>query len=221
LLQFAVSDTVTGIPNNRQEAIFDRFVQAGLSISRVYEGVGLGLSICKAYVELLGGKIWLKSTEGKGSTFFFTISLKQAESLKDNAVSIDSDNTTTTTQKNKTLTVLVAEDDTVSFNLLEIIMNSQNINVARAINGQEAVDLFEEHGDKFSAILLDIKMPVMNGLDATREIRKKNKTIPIIAQTAFAFASDKEDAFKAGCNDYLAEPVKHKEVLKVSNESIG
>ncbi|WP_297091033.1 ATP-binding protein [uncultured Draconibacterium sp.] len=210
VLEFYVKDSGQGIPADRQKAIFDRFVQADLSLTRGHEGTGLGLSIAKAYTEALGGKIRLKSLPGKGTTFFFTIALVFGDhqtnvtrpELKNSPNAIPQEN----------IRILVAEDDAVSFNLIRSILSPRKYEIIHAKNGHEAVQLFTEKHDEIALILMDLKMPKMDGIEATRRIRELNNTIPIIAQTAFALSGDKELALEAGCNDYLAKPIKRNEL---------
>jgi len=211
-LRFYVKDTGKGIPQDRQQVIFDRFVQADMGLNRGYEGTGLGLSICKAYVEILGGKIWLESEENKGSVFYFTINYDPINiPLFQKAVS----------QKSRSgkLKALVAEDDEISFELIDTNLESEQISTIRAYNGHEAVELFKSNSD-ISIIFMDIKMPVMDGLEATKEIRKLNKEIPIIAQTAFALSGDREKALNAGCNDYLSKPIKRQNLVQIIEKYI-
>ncbi len=212
MLNFYVKDTGVGIPKNRQAAIFDRFVQADLSLTRGYEGSGLGLSICKAYVELLDGGIWVESEENNGTTFYFTINYSPVEitNLKTQKPTKMTDEVIT----KKQYRILVAEDDEVSYNLLYTILNNDQIEIIWAKNGVEAVDIFLKHAN-ISLIIMDIKMPVMDGIKATNEIRKIDKKVPIVAQTAFALSGDKEIALEAGCNDYLSKPLKREDLTKV------
>ena len=209
-LHFYVRDTGKGIPGKMQKAIFDRFVQADPELTRGYEGSGLGLAICNAYTRTLGGKIWVESEIGVGSTFFFTIAYKpatkekQKSKLKDLFKKMES---------NKKAKILIAEDDEVSFQLIQTIISGKNTEIIRAENGQEALNLFESHTD-LDLILMDIKMPIMDGLEATRQIRLQNSNIPIIAQTAFALSGDKQEALDMGCSDYITKPIKREELLK-------
>ncbi len=212
-LRFYVKDTGKGIPQDRQKAIFDRFVQADMGLSRGYEGTGLGLSICKAYVEILGGKIWLESEVNKGSIFYFTINY--------NPVNLPVYKKESGSQNSKPgkIKALVAEDDEISFDLIDTILQNEQIATIRAYNGHEAVEMFKSNSD-ISIIFMDIKMPVMDGLDATKEIRKYNNKIPIIAQTAFALSGDREKALDAGCNDYLSKPIKRQDLVRIIEEFI-
>ncbi len=201
-LHFFVSDTGIGIPRNRQYAIFERFVQADISDSRAFQGAGLGLAITKAYVEMLGGKIWFESDEGSGTTFFFTIpfvdEIKQ-ESTSENAVEQK-------TMEIKKLKVLVAEDDEASDLFITLMLGKYHCDVLHANNGIKAVDICKENPD-IDLVMMDIKMPYLNGHDAARQIRQFNKDVVIIAQTAHALTGDKEKAIEAGCNDYISKPL--------------
>ncbi|PLX10105.1 MAG: hypothetical protein C0598_11155 [Marinilabiliales bacterium] len=209
-LHFSVKDTGIGIPISRQKAVFERFVQADLENTQAHEGSGLGLTITKSYVEMLGGEIWMESVPDKGSTFHFTMELKKAngtmleENQKDNEY----------IPNPKTLNILVAEDDDVSYELLHMILVSENFNLIRALNGKEVISILRKKKD-IDLILMDIRMPVMNGIDATLEIRKTNSKIPIIAQTAHALVGDREKATKAGCSDYLSKPINRTDLLNV------
>ena len=208
-IQFYVKDTGVGIPDDKQKRIFDRFVQADQSLSRGHEGSGLGLSISKAYVQQMGGKIWFETELNKGTTFYFTIpyipAKKESSNLSRGGV------TDSKVPENCEIKALVAEDDIVSFDLIQTLLNDSKIHVVWAKNGKEAVDLARQNN--FDIILMDIKMPVMDGIEATHEIRKINSDIPIIAQTAFALSGDKEKALQAGCNHYLSKPINRHELM--------
>jgi PAS domain S-box-containing protein len=205
-LEFYVSDTGIGIPENQFNRIFDRFYQVEHQASRQYEGTGLGLSICKAYIEFMGGRIWLTSKPGEGSAFFFTIPYiaagkheqkqKQKELAEIEKAAIE--------QKK---TLLIAEDEENNFLLLVELLSKLNLKILHAQNGKVAVD-FCESKEKIDLVLMDIKMPVMNGFEATALIKNTGKGIPVIALTAYAFESDREKAIAAGCDDYISKPVK-------------
>jgi len=213
---FYVKDTGTGIPADRIDAIFHRFVQADLSTSRGHEGSGLGLSIAKAYSKALGGELWVKSEQGKGSTFFCSIPFKPADGTtsKNEIHPIHPQN------EPEKITILVAEDDFPSFLYLEQLLHGKNIQLIQAVNGIETVEIARENPE-ISLILMDIQMPEMDGLEATRQIRKFNKTIPIIAETAYGFSDDWEKVLAAGCNDYLVKPLKEKELVKMVKTYTG
>ncbi|TBW30033.1 ATP-binding protein [Gramella sp. KN1008] len=208
-LVFYVKDSGTGIPEERLESIFNPFVQGNQEISRPYEGSGLGLAIVKEYVDLLGGKLWVDTEIGKGSTFFFSIPYNLVSSEK---------------KKEKTLPkikfehkrILVAEDDNISYILLAKILNKLGLEAVRARNGEEAIEI-AKNDDRISLILMDVKMPVKSGIEAVREIRSFNKDIPIVAQTAFAHNGLKETVFSEGFNEYINKPIdecKLAEILK-------
>ncbi len=211
-LQFYVRDTGIGIPTDRLEAIFDRFVQADLKLTRPYEGSGLGLSIAKGYTELLGGKIEVESEEGKGSTFYFTIPFHPAKSSIRKTASVSPFKEKSGEEK----CILIAEDDEISNLLLEEIFAKGNFKLLHTNKGEDTVKACREHSD-IDLILMDIRMPDINGFEATRQIREFNKTVPILAQTAYAMPGDKESALKAGCNDYISKPIdKHLFMAKIN-----
>ena len=205
-LEFFVKDTGVGIPRNQHEIIFDRFRQGSESSDRNYEGSGLGLSISKSYVEMLEGKIWVESEEGKGSIFYFTIPCNDEST--DNKVINDA-----FTEKNrafpiKNLNILIVEDDDTSYSLLTRTLQKISSKVFRAKTGIQAIDVCRNNPD-FDLILMDIRMPDMDGYEATRQIRKFNKDVIIIAQTAYGFSGDREKAIVAGCNDYISKPINN------------
>ncbi len=203
-VRFYVADTGIGIPENRQEAVFDRFVQADIADTRVYEGSGLGLAICKSYLEMQGGKIWLESEVGKGTAVYFSLPLTENPYFKkpeEKLVKVDK----TDIQFNK-LRILVAEDDEVSRELIKFSLSSWVDELIFAANGEETLRVFQED-PSVDLILMDIKMPKMNGLEATRRIRSFDQNIPIIAQTAYAQLGDREEALAAGCNAYISKPI--------------
>lgn len=206
-LTFKITDTGIGIPQNQKERIFERFVQADTSIARDYEGSGLGLSIAKAYIEMMGGTISLDSTVGSGSTFRFTIPYKKIEVKRKETVISSDDHENILSD----LKILIAEDDEISFIYLNRMLSKYDIKLLRAYNGEDAVQICMEHPD-IALVLMDIKMPIMDGLEATRQILKNKSDIPIVALTAFAMSDDREKALESGCIDYLSKPAK-KETL--------
>ncbi len=217
-IEFFVKDTGIGIPKNRQQAIFDRFVQADIEDIRAFEGSGLGLTISKAYVEMLGGKIWLVSEEDKGSSFMFTIPYNTKADYK-------SEPTPKETEKprkelvNGNLELLIVEDEETSSFFLETILKNHFWKISSTKTGKEAIELCRENPD-IDIVLMDIKLPEMNGYEATREIRKFNKEIVIIAQTAFALAGDREKAVDAGCDDYIPKPIDTEILLEMINHHV-
>jgi len=205
-LEFYVKDTGIGIPEDRQEAIFERFVQADVSDVRALEGAGLGLSISKAYVEMLGGNIWMVSKPEVGSIFYFTIPYNPVD--KENRdVEVVAFNSEEANVMRK-LKVVIAEDDEPSMMLLSMMISEYTAEILYAKSGVEAVDFCRNTND-IDLILMDIKMPMMDGYDATREIRKFDKDVVIIAQTAFALEGENEKAILAGCDNYIAKPIDY------------
>ncbi|MFW5822012.1 MAG: PAS domain-containing protein, partial [Tangfeifania sp.] len=208
---FFVNDTGVGIPKNRIHAIFDRFVQANLNITRAHEGLGLGLSIARAYTELLGGEIRVKSEENKGSCFIFTL-----DNNENNYASIEKINPRKKPGekklKEKQLNILVVEDDEINWSFINTLLKKENHNTVRANTGQEAIQIMKNN-KSIDLILMDVKLSDMDGNKATRMIREFNREIPIIAQTAYSFSDNYEKMMDAGCNDYLSKPIKAKELL--------
>ena len=203
-LQYFVKDTGIGIAKDRQEAIFDRFIQSDIIDVQARQGAGLGLSIAKAYVEMLGGKIRVESEEGKGSTFYFTLpyhAKKQAERSAANVVFTEDNEVHI-----KNLSILIAEDDETSDMLITSILEKNNHKILHTINGTETIEACLNNPD-IDLILMDIRMPEMNGYEATRQIREFNKDVVIIAQTAFGLSGDRQKAIDAGCNDYISKPI--------------
>jgi CheY-like chemotaxis protein len=203
-LEFFVKDTGIGIPQKQYQLIFERFRQGSESHNRGYEGSGLGLSIAKTYVEMLGGKIWVESEEGKGSTFYFTIPynavLDEKTEIK-NAISAEHKE-----GQLKNLKILIVEDDEISYSLLTKMLQKISYEVLHAITGVQAVEACRNNPD-IDLVLMDIRMPKMDGNEASRQIRQFNKDVIIIAQTAYAFSGDREKAIEAGCNDYISKPI--------------
>ncbi len=203
-LLFFVKDTGLGVRNKQKEFIFERFRQGSESLSRNYEGAGLGLSISKAYVEMLGGQIWVESEEGKGSTFYFTLPYIQKSKKTMNDSEIISD---VKEIQMKKIQILIAEDDEASEKLMTATLKKFSKEILKAVNGAEAVEACRYNPD-IDLVLMDIKMPVMDGYEATRQIRQFNTKVVIIAQSAYALKGDREKAIDAGCNDYITKPMK-------------
>ncbi|MDD4148545.1 MAG: ATP-binding protein [Bacteroidales bacterium] len=205
---FFVKDTGVGIDTDKFEAVFERFVQEDVSLNRVHEGSGLGLAISKAYIELIGGSIWFESQKGFGSSFYFKLnsSWKIVDCITDNG---DELNVAT----NLGITVLIAEDQEVSQLYLSCLLKNYCDNMIFAPNGKEALKICTENSD-IDLVLMDIKMPIMDGHAAALEIKKKKPNLPIIAQTAFSLEDEKKkfgDAF----DGYLTKPIGRKELLEV------
>lgn len=213
-LEFYVKDMGIGIPKSRQSAIFERFIQADVTDKMARQGAGLGLSISKAYVEMLGGKIWVESEVGVGSTFYFTLPYNPESGEGGIIEKTEQDNE----RANQNITgiprlkILIAEDDETSEMLASIIVREFGKEVIKAKTGNEAVEICRTNPD-LDLILMDIQMPVMNGYEATRQIRQFNKDVVIIAQTAFGLSGDREKAIEVECNEYITKPVNKDELL--------
>ncbi len=209
-LEFYVKDTGIGIAKDRQEAIFERFIKADISNKMARQGAGLGLAIAKAYVEILGGKIWVESDEGIGSTFYFTIPyIVEPAERKTTGIAVAAQDEKNLTRK---LKILIAEDDETSEMLISIIVKEFSKEYIKARTGKEAVEMSRSNPD-LDLILMDIQMSDLNGYEAARQIRQFNKDVVIIAQTAYGLTWDREKAIEAGCNDYISKPVNINELL--------
>ncbi len=203
-LEFFVKDSGVGISQRQHQMIFERFRQGSEEHNRGYEGSGLGLSISKSYIEMLGGRIWVESEEGRGSTFYFTIPYNAV--LEEKTEAINSDSLENKEVQIKNLKILIVEDDEISYSLLSRTLQKISKEFLHAITGVEAVEACRNNPD-LDLVLMDIRMPKMNGLEATQQIRQFNKDVIIIAQTAYAFSGDSEKAIEAGCNDYISKPI--------------
>ncbi|MEI6061615.1 MAG: response regulator, partial [Bacteroidota bacterium] len=183
---------------------FERFIQADIADTRAFQGAGLGLSISKAYVEMLGGKIWLQSEENIGSVFYFTIPFYSvAEERKEAVIEIPA---VRGISPGANLKILIVEDDETSEMLISYTVNPFARDVVKVRTGGASIEACRKNPD-IDLVIMDIKMPGMDGLEATRQIRKFNKNVIIIAQTAYGLLGDKEKAIEAGCSDYISKPV--------------
>lgn len=209
---FHVKDSGIGIPDDRKEAIFKRFIQADITNKMALQGAGLGLSISKAYVEMLGGKLWLESQEGLGSTFYFTLPYFRTIGTPQQ-IKVKEKITTEEILKNK-LKILIAEDDKISELLISLAIKNLASEIIYAKNGLEAIDSCKNNPD-IDLVLMDMQMPKMDGHEATQKIRKFNKDIIIIAQTANALSNESEIMHKAGCNDIISKPIQIEELKRL------
>jgi PAS domain S-box-containing protein len=215
-LEFYVEDSGIGIPTEMHEEIFKRFRQVEISANREFGGSGLGLSITKAYVELLGGKIWLTSEPDKGSIFYFTLPYKK---LILNNITEKQPAKSLTIEFEKFKTLLIAEDEDSNFMLLKELLSDNNLKIIRAENGIEAVDLCKSN-PQIDLVLMDIKMPKMDGYEATKQIKEFRPNLPIMAQTAYYTDIDKNKAFASGCVDFISKPIQKEILLSKINEQL-
>lgn len=213
-LKLYVKDTGIGISDENMDAIFNRFNQEEEEISRAYGGLGLGLSICRENAKLMGGNVTVESVKGEGSTFHVTIPYKQSDQkgLKVGERGIITDKKLS----HRELTVLVAEDEEINFLFLRMLFENNpdhNFTVLRASNGQEAVDICFERDD-IDLVLMDIKMPVMDGHEAAVKIKSKLPDLPIIAQTAYSTKAEQQFVLEHGCDDFVIKPVSRENLFR-------
>lgn len=212
---FYVRDTGIGVRKELQDKIFERFRQGDIPAEQ--EGVGLGLAISKAYVELMGGQAGLESEPGKGSIFYFTIPYEGTSASpvrsgpKENPGRMDS----ISSKK-----VLVVEDDEMSYRLINEILHKSNVGIIRAENGLEAVEIIKKDPG-IDLVIMDLKLPVMDGIEATTEIKKIHPEIPVIIQSAYAGQEEIDRSFKAGSDDYMTKPINSENLLKKVIELIS
>jgi len=212
-LKFEVEDTGIGIEPENLEKIFDDFVQIEHYLNKKYQGSGLGLSLAKKLIEILNGTITVKSEKGKGSLFIFELPFKSGTTDFTNTLSeIESVN-----PMNKKR-ILIAEDNEVNIILLKNMLRNENHLFDYVEDGKTAVE--KAVLEKYDLILMDIQMPVMNGMEATAEIKKYKNDIPIIAITAFALDYDKKVITEAGINDYLSKPFTKHQLIDAINKNI-
>jgi signal transduction histidine kinase/ActR/RegA family two-component response regulator len=211
-MEFVVSDTGVGIPRDKQEFIFEEFTQLGNSVHKDrVRGVGLGLAIVKDLIEMMGGMVTVKSREGKGSSFTVFLPDSEVEESK-----VPDEKPTEHLSSPWDASFLIVDDDEINRLYLKMFLEGLGAHIDEAENGRIAVE--KAAGNKYDMILMDISMPVMNGLDATKEIRKIKKDLPVLAVTANAFEEDFKRILEAGLNDIVLKPVDEKQLIeKISN----
>ena len=200
-IQFFVSDTGIGIDKKDFTAIFERFGQTNKAGNN-QTGTGLGLTISKNLVHLLGGRIWLDSIKGKGSTFYFIVPDERQESK----IQDQQEKETTLEKSSKNKTVLIVEDDIINQQYLQKLLERNNINLITTNTGEKAIEIVSAN-PSIDLILMDIRLPGINGYETTKAIRNINSQIPIIAQTAYAMQNDQTKALAMGCDDYISKPI--------------
>jgi len=197
-IEFFVEDTGIGIPEGQHQAIFERFSQIQIQSDKVYSGTGLGLAITKAFVEKLGGQIRVVSALGKGTAFYFTLPCKLTLPEDETA---DPDQSATPKPK-----ILVVEDEDYNYLYLEELLLELDVDILHAKSGEEAIKLCQVNSD-ISLILMDIKLPDINGFEVLKRVKVVMPDVPVIAQTAYALSGDKEIAIEMGFSDYLSKPI--------------
>ncbi len=210
-----VKDTGIGIAPCNQSAIFERFNKFNSeSDTMLYSGTGIGLTISKELVEMMGGNIWFESTINKGSIFY--VSLPHSNTKISPNLNAKDDSKMEIESNFSDKTILVAEDVTSNFKLIKAYLKQSNVNLIWAKNGKEVIELLDKN--IIHLILMDIQMPIMDGIQTTIEIRKKGIKTPIIIQTAYTLNNEIDKSFSAGCNDYITKPIRKDEFLtKISN----
>ncbi|GAF02801.1 ATP-binding protein [Saccharicrinis fermentans] len=215
VLQFYVKDTGIGLPVGKEDRIFERFYKFSEGRQTLYGGTGIGLSLVKDLLDLMGGKIWIESEPNIGTTFYFTIPYHKVRNVKAKYEIQKKDNVYNWEGK----TFLIAEDEEDNFRYLEVALSISNASLIWARTGAEAVDIFNRI-DNIDLVLMDIKMPEMDGYDATREIKKQKRNVPVIAQTAYAMSEEREKSILAGCDDYIAKPIGYESLLKTIHKYV-
>ena len=197
-LEFYVKDTGIGIGKSHQKMIFERFRQANISTSQQYGGTGLGLAISKGFVELLGGKIWVQSAIGEGSTFYFSIPYQKAEVNHTKTLDIN--------VSSKLNTILVAEDEPYNYLLIEEFLVNQGFTLIHAKNGEEAIRICKTNME-IDLILMDIKMPKLDGYSAAKQIKQFRPNLPIIAQSAYVLSHERDKYSDLAFDDFITKPI--------------
>jgi signal transduction histidine kinase/CheY-like chemotaxis protein len=216
-LVFYVKDTGVGLGYEQQQVIFERFMQATVNHNPKHEGTGLGLAISKAFVKLFEGDIWVESEPDRGSVFYFTLPL--GESRQCNLKAYQKPHYQMDLNW-KEKVILVAEDVTTNFLLIKTALNKTGVTLVWAKNGMEAVDHCK-NAEQIDLILMDVRMPVMDGFEATQLIRNILPDIPIIAQTSYAMDGDREKSIASGCTDYISKPFNLKEFMEIIAKYLG
>ena len=212
-VRFYVKDSGIGLSKDQQVQIFSRFTKIENDKKKLYRGAGLGLAICKSIVKLLDGEIFIDSEINIGSTFYFTVPyIKIAEREKLIKETLEKDDNFKWPGK----TILIAEDEESNFRFLEMLLSKTEVKLLHAENGKVAIEMYQKN--EIDLILMDIKMPVMDGLEATRRIKNIDNEIPIIAQTAFAMENDEKLSLDAGCNAYVSKPIRKHKLFDLLNE---
>jgi CheY-like chemotaxis protein/anti-sigma regulatory factor (Ser/Thr protein kinase) len=215
-LVFAVKDSGPGIPLKDQKRIFDRFYQVNRPDNAVYSGTGLGLAICRSFADALGGEVSLDSSPGEGSLFMLTIPFQPAELAPRQESLMKS----VAGGAQETRQILVVEDERINFLYFREVLRKLPVNLTAAETVEKGLSLFRDNPG-FSMVLMDIKLPDGSGLDLTKTMKKERPELPVVAQTAYALANDRERALEAGCDDYLTKPIKKESLLRIVKKYTG
>ncbi|MCD6259310.1 MAG: PAS domain S-box protein [Helicobacteraceae bacterium] len=217
-LRWSVQDSGIGMNKAQLARLFEPFMQADSSTTRQYGGTGLGLVICKNILEAMDSNLEIQTQEGKGTLFSFELKMKLCD--EGERRSVDNTLSSQNTQTLQGLCILLVEDNEINQEVATMILESAGMQVDIASNGEEGVELFMQNQERYSAILMDLQMPVMSGYEATKKIREYDKEIPIIALTAAAMVEDKQKVLEAGMNDHLGKPIEKEDLYEVLKNHI-
>ena len=227
-LRMEIADSGIGISEEQQQKLFRAFEQAESGISRKFGGTGLGLSISKRIVELMDGRIWVESETGKGSLFIFTVKIKRSVSGENGLLTGASLGQTPETEQKRVFPgkkILVAEDVDINREIMLALLEDAELDIDCAVNGREALEMVTAAPEKYDLVFMDMQMPEMDGLEATRKIRaiplRRERGLPIVAMTANVFKSDIEECLAAGMNDHLGKPLNLDEVFRCLHRYLG
>jgi signal transduction histidine kinase/ActR/RegA family two-component response regulator len=217
-IEFFIHDTSDGLTKDEQKVVFNRFMVIDNSENMKLEDPGLGLTIAYEIIKAIGGKIWVESEKGKGTSFYFNIPYEQ---VTENEHVVEIHETISSKKNNlQNKVILIVDDEDVNAMFLDAVFQGTGVQLLFAKNGLQALELVKNI-NKIDLILMDLKMPVMNGIKATQEIRKHNTTIPIIAQTALVSEEDRINTLSAGCNDTITKPIEVEEILELVNSYLA
>lgn len=216
-IRFFVRDTGVGIPKEKFDLVFDRFRQIDDTVTKAERGAGLGLTISKSLVELLGGKIWVESELGVGSTFYFELPYISSHKLHPEPI-VKPGVKESYNWKGKS--VLVVEDEDINYKFIKEFLTKTQIDIIRAKDGVSALEHCR-HKKEIDIVLLDIQLPKMDGYEFMRHLKKVRKDLPVVVQTAYAMADEKINCFNAGCNEYFSKPLDIYKVLRTLNKYLG
>jgi CheY-like chemotaxis protein len=208
-IRFFVKDTGTGIPEEWHESIFERFRQYKNSKERTAGGNGLGLTICKGIISEMNGRIWVDSKPGRGSDFYFEFLFEKA----DDPVNSEKPEEIEFNYKFSNKTILVAEDEPSNYTLIKNILKNTGVKLFHAKNGTEVLKMMRTK-NSIDLILMDIKMPELDGIGAVKALRENKIKLPVIAQTAYVLSDDRKKCLQAGCDDYVSKPIQPRELLQ-------
>ncbi|MGB9748145.1 MAG: ATP-binding response regulator, partial [Bacteroidales bacterium] len=217
-LEFFVQDTGIGVPEEARHLIFEKFVQSDSGIARTYSGLGLGLSISKSFAEKLGGKIRHEHYSKGGSIFYLSLPYDDV-SIRESLIP-RSDASRTYEAMQKPLNILIVEDEEANLRFLEEVIKQLNVNVLKAHNGLEAVEMCKG-STSIDLILMDLKMPLMDGFGATSRIKQMRPDVPVVAQTAFSDQHIRERLISAGFDGYLEKPIRMQSLLELIKKYSG